>query len=235
MVGALRPRDCARQIRRPLRLELAGPAGAGKSTLSQDLLRRLNATPGTIWGLPVPSLLGNGLRLIPTFVKPWIQSRSLLWDETRHMVRLETLHNAVRQATLPDDDVVIFDEGPIFSMAWLRGFGHETLRSPATTEWWQTTLHRWATLMDVVLVLDASDQLLARRIRQRPHWHEVKDLPDSEIPIWMARFREALNWVLAELTSRGGPAIVRLTIADEPLERTAERAIEALEENPRGR
>ena len=80
-------------------MELAGPAGVGKSTLARTLMGRLDGTHGTIWGLPVLPLLVNGLQLIPTFGRLWLHSGSPLWDETRHMVRLRTLRSALERRT----------------------------------------------------------------------------------------------------------------------------------------
>jgi hypothetical protein len=213
---------------RPLLIELTGPAGAGKSTLSMSLLRRLHGAPGTIWGLPVLPLLVNGMQLVPTFTSLWIHSRSPLWDETRHMVRLRTLRRALHRAAPHRDGALILDEGPVFAMAWLRGFGHETLRQHPSAEWWRTTLPEWAAILDAVVVLDAPDRLLASRIRARPHPHEVRDFPDPEIERWMARFREALDWVLAGMARHGGPTVVRLSSREEPAERIAERLIREL-------
>jgi AAA domain-containing protein len=235
MVGALSRHDGRRRVRRPLLVELAGPAGVGKSTLSATLVGRLNGTPETIWGLPVLPLLGNGLRLMPSFGGLWLHSKCLLWDETRHMVRLQTLHRALRQTDSRGPETVIFDEGPVFAMAWLRGFGHELLRAQPSAEWWEKTLRDWAPVFDAVVVLDAPDQLLARRIRARPHPHEVKEFSDAEIARWMARFRQALDWVLVGMARHGGPVVVRLPINDEPADQLAERLLEILEESPRGR
>ena len=78
--------------RRPPLIELTGPAGAGKGTLSTS----------------------------PTFTGLWLHSRSPLWVETRHMVRLQTLHRALRRPAPYSDGALIFDEGPVFAMAWLR-------------------------------------------------------------------------------------------------------------------
>lgn len=220
---------------RSLRVELVGPAGAGKSTLSTSLIRQLHGAPGTIWGLPVLPLLLNGAQLVPTFTSLWIQSRSPLWQETRHMVRLRTLQRALRQAAPPSDEVLVFDEGPVFALAWLRGFGHEALRQPPSAEWWRTALREWASIMDAVVVLDAPDQLLAARIRARPHPHEVKEYPDPEIARWMARFRQALDWVLTEMARNGGPPVVRLSSQEEPPDRIAERVVNELRGMPRGR
>ena len=218
--------------RTPLLVELAGPAGVGKTTLSRALLGRGGIAKGTIWGLPVHSLLGNGMRLVPSLLDRCISSRSLLWAESRHIVRLATLHRKLTGAAAPTTRVVLFDEGPVFALAWLRGFGHEVLRSKASEAWWQTTLRDWAELMDAVVVVEANDALLARRIRTRPHDHEVKEFSDPEIVAWMARFREALSWVLAGLTAEGGPAVLRVTTDREPPEMLAERVGAALERIP---
>jgi broad-specificity NMP kinase len=215
--------------RTPLLVELAGPAGVGKSTLSQALTDRCPAVPGTIWGLPVLPLLGNGVQLLPTLFGFWLRSGSLLWDESRHMVRLRTLYRALRRAEFSDGRPMIFDEGPIFALVWLRGFGHISMRSPSAEHWWQTTLREWAGTVDAVVVLEAPDALLARRIRTRPEFHEVKQASDPEIEGWMARFRAALDWVLSRLEAEGGPIVVRVTTDQESPERIAEQVTAALD------
>jgi AAA domain len=203
--------------RRPRLVELAGPAGAGKSAVSNALRRRYSAAHGTIWGQPVLRLLGNGAQLVPTLAGFWLHARSPLWDESRHMVRLRALHRGLWQARGWCGEVVIFDEGPIFALAWLRGFGHMSLRSELADSWWRATLRQWAATVEVVVVLDAPDALLARRIRTRPEWHEVKDATDAEISAWMARFRAALDWVLAGMALEGGPQVIRIpTTLDDP-------------------
>jgi broad-specificity NMP kinase len=199
------------QMRSPRLVELAGPAGVGKSTVVQALRDCTAAAPATIWGLPVAPLLGNGVQLLPTLAGFWWESRSLLWDESRHMVRLSTLYRRIHDADSAAAPMLIFDEGPVFALAWLRGFGHESLRGDSSSHWWNRTLCQWAGAVDVVVVLDASDAHLAERIKSRPTWHEVKEASVPDIAIWMARFRTALEWVLAGLTAHGGPNVVRIS------------------------
>jgi hypothetical protein len=218
---------CARLV------ELAGPAGAGKSTLSQALRQRYTAEEGTIWGLPVLPLLGNGVRLMPTLVPFWLRSGSLLWDESRHMVRLRTLQEDLCRPRPTGSSVLIFDEGPVFAMTWLRGFGHQSLRSAAADPWWQVTLRHWSTIVDTVVVVDAADTVVANRIRTRPEWHEIKDATDQHIGHWIGRFRTALDWVLAGLTARGGPAVHRIRTDGGTPEHIAELVIEALDRRSR--
>jgi hypothetical protein len=132
------------------------------------------------------------------------------------------------EGTPSGNEAVVFDEGPIFALAWLRGFGHETMRSPRSDQWWQASLAEWARAIDAIVVLDAPDSTLATRIRSRSQPHEVKDFSDPAISAWMGRFRVALGWVLTELTARGGPVVVRLATDKTPPERVAEQVLQEL-------
>jgi hypothetical protein len=212
----------------PRLVELAGPAGAGKSATRRALIARSQAGNGTIWGLPVLSLLLTGVELIPSFIPLWWQARSPLWEETRHMVRLRTLRRALQRGG-SERNAIVFDEGPIFALARLRGFGHPLMRSEGSEQWWRATLHEWAGLVDMVVVLDAPDGLLAQRIRSRPEDHEVKQASDPEIAAWMARFRQALDWVLARLALENGMTVLRLETSSDAPEQLAELALAALD------
>jgi hypothetical protein len=209
-------------------VELAGPAGAGKSATRRALIARTQLRQGMIWGLPARSLLSNGLRLAPSFIPLWLEAHRPLWNETRHMVRLRTLREELQRGG-PQQSAIIFDEGPVFALAWLRGFGHPVMRQAASEAWWHTVFEEWARLVDMIVVLDAPDELLARRIRCRPEDHEVKQWSDPEIARWMARFRQSLDWVLERLTPEGGVAVLRLDTSTETPEQLAERTLAAVD------
>jgi AAA domain-containing protein len=214
--------------RSPRLVELAGPAGAGKSATRRALIARSPAEGGTVWGLPVSSLLRNGMELAPSFIPLWRQARSPLWEETRHMVRLRTLQRSLqRGGSAPN--AIIFDEGPVFALARLRAFGHPIMRSEGSEHWWRATVHEWAGLIDAVVVLDAPDEVLAQRIRSRAEDHEVKQAPDPELAAWMARFRQALNWVLARLVLENGMTVLRLDTSSDTPKQLAEQALAGLD------
>jgi hypothetical protein len=204
--------------RRLLRvLELTGPAGIGKSTLSSVLVPRMSAVPRTIWGQPPLSLLGTGVQLAPTLLKFCHSSGSLPWAETRHIVRLSALYRSLSRAPRSGEPALLFDEGPVFALAWLRGFGHECMRSRVAENWWRVSLGRWSRTIDAVVVLDAPDAVLVGRIRSRPEWHEIKDQPEWYMAEWIGRFRVALEWVLDGLVREGGPAVIRIHVnGDQP-------------------
>jgi AAA domain len=209
-------------------VELAGPAGAGKSATRRALIARTQLRQGMIWGLPARSLLSNGVRLVPRFIPLWLEAHRPLWDETRHMVRLRTLREELQRSG-PQQSAIIFDEGPVFALAWLRGFGHPVMREAVSEAWWHTVFEEWTRLVDLVVVLDAPDELLARRIRCRPEDHEVKQSSDAEIARWMARFRQSLDWVLERLSLEGSVAVLRLDTSTETPEQLAERALAAVD------
>jgi deoxyadenosine/deoxycytidine kinase len=229
MVGSLIERPPAQLTQRPLRVELVGPAGVGKSTLCRAMVERSRAGTSTIWGQPVLPLLQHGVWLLPSLWRFWRDSRSLLWSESRHVVRLKTLHQALRAEAGGTDKIVIFDEGPIFALAWLRGFGHETMRSESSEDWWAAAFAEWVEVMDAVVVLDAPDQLLATRIRNRPESHEVKQESDRDIALWMSRFRTALTWVLAGLSAQRPLPVLRLETQQESPERIADRLVSEID------
>jgi AAA domain len=212
----------------PRLVELAGPAGAGKSATRRSLIARTHLRQGMIWGLPARSLLSNGMQLIPSFIPLWREAHRPLWDETRHMVRLRTLREALGQGE-PRRPAIIFDEGPVFAMAWLRGFGHPVMRSATADAWWRTTVREWARLMDLVVVLDAPDEVLGRRIRNRPEDHEVKQASDPELARWMERFRQSLEWVLGRLILEAGVSVLRLDTSTDSPAQLAERTLAALD------
>jgi hypothetical protein len=142
------------------------------------------------------------------------------------MVRLRTL-TAELERTYPKRGILLFDEGPVFALAWLRGFGHPGIRE-ASEAWWRATLEQWSHALDAVVVLDAPNAMLAHRVRTRPVWHEVQAASDQEISLWMQRFREALEWVLAGLTVNGGPAVIRISTERDDPDRIADRVLSVL-------
>jgi hypothetical protein len=56
----------------------------------------------------------------------------------------------------------------------------------------------------------------------------VKEALDPEISLWMARFRTALNWVLAQMAANGRLVILRVTTDQESPDGLAEKVAAAI-------
>lgn len=210
---------------RPVRsrlVELVGPAGAGKSTLSRAFPTGDGGrwTRLSLWGLPAPLLLASAVALIPTVLRALVGGKPLRMAEVAQMIRLGALARAVERSAAAAPWIVL-DEGPVFGLTWLEVFFGRN-GDPGWQSWRLRTLDGWARRLDAVVRLDASDPVLAERIRGRLQDHMVKHRPDDEIYRFSARFRVAFDRVLADLSARGGPVV--LHVATDQAAPPAERA-----------
>jgi len=220
-----------RPVAQPRRLvELVGPAGAGKTTVAH-LLRRpgggMRAAPG-LWSLPRGPLGLNALRFLPRVLAFYRALPRNAWQEMKQIVRLNTLYQVVGRrngATGP----VLLDEGPVLALGWLTVNGDDRAHRPAFTAWRDAAVARWAAALDVVVVLDAPDAVLARRICERTKPHEVKGRPDGEIIAWVRTFRAALAGAIAALQDAGAVAVVRIDTGNDAPETTAARVRTAVD------
>jgi len=214
----------------PLVAELVGPAGAGKSALSQWLARRPGVTRASVWNLPRGWWLLNAVRSLPTLLTVGVRARPFPWEDMRYLVRLRTLRQVVERRRAEHVPLVVLDEGPVFALAWLRLFGHQRRRRDALTPWRQQALEEWAAALDLVVLVNAPDAVLMERIRARDKAHRVKHRTDEEIGAFLAAYRGAFDEVIAGLTAQRGVQVVTLDSDGEAIDRTAERLLEVLEE-----
>ena len=151
---------------RPLVVELVGPAGSGKTTLARALCRRAGIAEGI--ELPrrehLPHAVRHGLLLLPAYLRVGGDGGWLTWKEMRSMTYLRAWpHHLDRPPT--ERAITVLDHGPVFRLARLRAHGPRITRSAAFERWWQQSLELWTGLLDVVVSLDAPDELLVDRIR----------------------------------------------------------------------
>lgn len=209
--------------------ELVGAAGTGKSALSQRLARRPGVLRASVWNLPRGWWLLNALRSVPTLVGLCVRAWAVPWDDVGYIIRLRTLNHMLARWRARQVRFVILDEGPVFALAWLRLFGEKRLRGDAMKRWWRGAVRQWAATVDLVVLLDAPDPVLARRIRTRERPHRVKQSTDAEIGAFCAAYRQAFGEVIAALTAENGVRVVALESDGEAEDRTADRVLQLLE------
>ena len=197
----------------PLIVELVGVAGVGKTTVAGLLCQRSSAV------LPVEMPLYRNIWQMPFFVRntclslPWFvklaQQRKSGWLSRREMawaVILEGWPRALKERSSNGETVLLLDQGPVFLLAKLGEFGPGVLASYVAQNWWSRQYRQCAGAIDMVIWLDAPDEVCAERIRRREKWHEVKDAPDEIIIEFERRYRMAYERVIAQLTGAGkGP------------------------------
>jgi len=207
--------------------EIVGPAGAGKSTLAGALKRRdgrVRAGLG-VWGLPAPLLLSTAILSLPQLLAMWRRRGAFGWGEAGLVVRLNALGRLLGREASRRQEFLLLDEGTVFALAKLRAFGGED----SGTEHLSGMVERHARGLDAVVWLDAPDEELARRIRGREKPHRMKGRSDEEISEFLARYRESYERVIAELRSRRGLKVLRVSTHGRSPEQVADEIIRGIE------
>ncbi len=208
-------------VGRAVIIELVGPAGVGKTAVSKALADRYDARRSSIWSLPRRALLLPLLEFLPLHWRLVWAARAPVIREMKHLVRLRALRERLsRHAdTLPA--MLVLDEGPVFVQAWLSVLGHHRLRNGRSLSWRDSATALWPSPLDLVVVLEADDRVLASRIRGRPKPHGLKKRSDEAISRFVTEFRYAFERVLAA----GGQATrtLRLSTTDQTSAQIADR------------
>jgi adenylate kinase family enzyme len=224
--------DDAAAVGGPLVVEVMGPAGSGKSTLSRALSERDdNIAPDIDVRLSkldkIPFVIGNIVRLLPTYLRRHRHSRWFDRRETRSMAYLQAGLQLLEQEAPDDDTVTVLDHGPIYRLAFLREFGPEITTSHTYRRWWSNLLKQWGARIDMIVWLDAPDVLLLQRIRARDSWHAVKGKSDREAYDILRRYREAFERTLAEFLDVRRARVLRFDTGQLSTEEIADEVLAA--------
>ena len=211
-------------------IEIAGPAGCGKTTLVEALAARISFRSGvTSCG---PSCLPLALRLLPLLPSGYV------WDEFKHgRIPRDTLRSLVyveawlleqSRRDRADTDAVLFDHGPFFRLATIREFGPGG--GAGIRRWWESMRDSWSETMTLVVWLDASDDVLLERIRSRDRDHACKQMGNDEARAWLGRYRDGFDSALAVLEQRRPADIARFDTSSRTPDEIAESLCELIEE-----
>ncbi|HXF83162.1 MAG TPA: hypothetical protein VNN19_10465 [bacterium] len=203
----------------------------GKTTLSEVIgARRGDVRTGIgLWRLPWAALLPRLPRLATTFGALSWHARSPRWWQSKEIFRLEAMGRFVGSTSLRRYRALVLDEGPVFTLSRLHLFAPDVVLRTSWSRWLDAAIEAWARALDIVILLDAPDPVLARRIRRRSKPHLVKNGTDHDMAVFAASYRAAFAHVLRALAAHGGPPVVRITTADEPVEQLAEQVLAVLE------
>ena len=211
-------------------IELVGPAGAGKTTL----LGALAAGPERIVPAPDTSWWGY-LRALPKDARLWapdaLRGRPPSWETLRSMVYLRDWHATLSREKRDHPDRLtlhVLDHGPIFRLVKLGQFDPRAPRGPAFTAWLEAWLQAWRSILDLVIWVDAPDEVLHERIQHRDQQHELQGGSLDASRRLLEGYRAAYGDVLARACEPGGPRVLKLATHGTPPDALADRVREEL-------
>lgn len=215
----------------PFVLELAGPAGSGKTTISDALrgfgISLLSDRASVRASSNLPFFVTSGLRLLPTLLRRPRDGRWYTRDELARMFYLTGTRRVLRDLGRGSCAVAL-DHGPAFQMAHLREFGPERLRGPSFERWWSSLFRQWGETLNLVVWLDAPDEVLIERIRNREQRHDIKEISGQEAHILLGRYRSAYASVLARLTSGSALQVLRFSTDSHSTDHVTRRILEEI-------
>jgi predicted ATPase len=214
-------------VGRRLVVEIMGPAAAGKTTLMRALCsndQRIRA------GLEVSKAehVRPALRRLGVFFPVWaLHHRRDRWLDRREMrsiARLETWSRALDERATTSGSVAVFDHGPLYKLAKLREFGPALIDNERFDRWWRGSLLRWLEAVDIVVMLEAPDEVLMQRVDERGHWFLSGNHPQEEKVEFLARYRRAFAGILEGDT----PIVLRFRTDVMPVGAIASEVLSAI-------
>jgi len=216
--------------KQPLIIELVGPAGAGKSTITKALRKsngniRIGTVPNVRDIKDFPFFLWNTILLIPIFLTIYRNKKqgSFTRRQIVNMAVLEGWHRRLQGLDSRNGKVIILDQGPVHILSDLLRFGPRNFR-PMIPRWWNNTYQVWAHTLNMVVCLDAPDPVLLNRIRTRAKNHACKSETDDQAISFLRRCRITQDGTLSAMRiNSSGPEVVCLDTSQTSLDETTEK------------
>ena len=182
-------------------VELLGVPGVGKTTVARALAARGSVDVQSRYRSwrNVPPYVMSAIALAPALVSALTNGSS--WRDRRRLVRLRSSASMPGRSMRRGRTAFVFDQGPVFL---LKQLADEDEPGEPVAGRRRNDLRRWAHTLDLAIVLEASDDVLLRRIRERDKDHPVKRATLDEAGRALAFERRSLTSVLDEL-ARAGP------------------------------
>lgn len=209
--------------------EIVGPSGAGKSQLS-TVLNELNPDVKaglTVWGLPRTSLAFGGLRSMRDLTTLAIERRAIRTSEVKQVIRLSAFYRTLGDDRFESFRYLFIDEGAVFALAKLRAdIGFESF-GRRMKRWESAVIDRWSSRLDLIVWLDAADDVLIRRVRTRRKPHRMKYESEATMRYFLSRYRAAYREILDEFASRAEIPVLSFRNDDRDLYAVAKEIVAA--------
>jgi hypothetical protein len=149
--------------------------------------------------------------------------RGVKFDHMLVMAYVEAVARLLEREYLVDANTIAFDQGPLYFVS------RPSLLDERLAPWRETVFDTWAPLLDVVVWLDAPDEILTERINARRAWHRLKGAKRETAAEALAVTRKVYENAISSVTERRrGLAIVRFDTERWPAGEIAEAVLAAV-------
>lgn len=232
--GARRDRTTEPHKQSVFNVEVVGSSGVGKSTLLQTLCgNNRQIQPGIRLSRfqTLPEWVDNLRFGLTTYFQQDLSTRWFTRTELRSMVYLDAWYRALEQPMPNRPRAIIWDQGPIYRLAMLQEFGPEMTHSSSYETWWNAQLKKWAAKLDLLVWLDAPDDILIERIYNRNQFHEIKGKSSEEGYDFLRRYRKTAGQIIEHLMATHDLKVLRYDTSKISSPQIAEQVLDLLELN----
>ncbi len=190
---------------RPRIIELVGVAGTGKSTLKEALRNRngliqaLHPPPKHLY---LPLLQKITLEWMPLYIMGNQCNRWFTKTELRNMGYLDTWIPYICAQAQFRNLTIVLDPGSVYWLSSLQGFGPDITKHPRYQYWWEKRFEQWAAVLDVIVWLEAPEELCLQRVLARNEWHEAKTQSRSQTLEEFGIYRKLYEKMISKMTSK---------------------------------
>jgi shikimate kinase len=213
-------------------IELVGPAGTGKSTLEKILLEKnpeclsmFAPSPRTI--RDIPFFLSNLFQILPKLLRSsFSETKSV---GRREVAWLSIINGWYKKINKNPNRIIILNQGPIYLITALYCFGSDVLHEPIFSTFWDNIFNYWAKTVNLIILLDASDNCLFQRINDRDQLHVMKTKKPIEVSEFMEEWREGYSSIIDKLVSlTSGPKLICVNTELSSPSETADQILEII-------
>ena len=195
-------------------VEIAGVAGAGKSSLAREICRRDDGFQlAEFIHARTPGHLVHAARAIPRTLPILAGSLApgprLSWADLKLLVYVSGWHRVLGRKPGYGRGVTLLDQGPIYALVRLKAQAKNVTAGAPFERWWNDMLERWTGELSSIVWLDAPDRVLWERINGRAQPHTTKGGPAGAGQMFISRYRQLFEEILDRIDSTGGPEIHR--------------------------